>query len=100
MPFWTLARLVSALIAERFEDYLKRARELTEAMPNFAPGWRHLTAANATLGHDQAAEAALEELFCLAPDDTLTSVANSVPIVDPKAREIYFDGLRKAGMPE
>ena len=100
LPFWNIARLISALIAERFEDYLERSKELTEAAPNFAPGWRHLVVANTTLGHVHAAEAALEQLFRLAPDDTLTSVANSVPIVDPKARRIYLDGLGKAGMPE
>jgi adenylate cyclase len=100
LPFWTLARLIAALIAGRMEDYLAQSKELTESIPSFAPGWRHLVVANATLGRTEAAKAALEQLLQLAPGDTLTSVEKSVPIVDPKARMIYLDALRKSGLPE
>ena len=100
MQFWNLARVIAALVADRPEEYLKHTKGLTEGAPNFIPGIRHFAAASANLGQLDEAKLAVEKALKLVPSDTITTILESVPIVDPVARKRYIDGLRKAGYPQ
>jgi hypothetical protein len=66
-----------------------------------------LAAAHALRGDLAAAAADLAEVRRLSPDDRYSSIArlraagvSGVPKVKELIEAIYFDGLRKAGMPE
>ena len=98
--FWILARVIAALAAGRNEDYLEHAKVLTEAAPDFTAGWRHLAVAYVLFERIDEAQAAIHQVLRLSPEDGLELIRRSTPIVLPKARETYFDGLRKAGLPE
>ena len=100
MQFWNLTPVIAALVADRPEEYFEHAKVLTERSPNFIPGIRHLAAANANLGRLEEAEIAVEKALNLVPNDTITSILESVPIADTAARDRYIDGLRKAGYPQ
>ena len=98
--WWILARVIAALVAERYEDYMDSAKEMTEVARGLVVGWRHLVAAYANLDRLDEAKAALGQLLRLSPEDGLEMIRRSTPVVHPKARESYLDGLRKAGMPD
>jgi tetratricopeptide (TPR) repeat protein len=100
LPIWYLARVISALVARQPDRYLEEAIELTEAVPNFVVGWRHLAAAYAMLNRLEDAAAAIRRVIELAPHDTIESARRNVPIVDAQARDLYFKALSKAGLPE
>ena len=100
LPFWTLARVISALVAGRDGDYLAEAQALSEGAPDFVGGWRHVAAACAIAGRADDARAAVARALALVPGDTIGNVAARVPIADPAARERHLDGLRRAGYPE
>jgi TolB-like protein/Flp pilus assembly protein TadD len=100
MQFWDLARVIAALVADRPEEYLEHAKQLTESSPNFIPGIRHFAAASANLGLLDEAKIAVEKALKLVPGDTIAIILASVPIVDTAARDRYIAGLRKVGYPE
>jgi adenylate cyclase len=62
--------------------------------------WRQLAASYALLGRMDEARDAMQEVFRLEPDVTLAKVRVQLSASDPDYLERYFDGLRKAGMPE
>jgi len=57
-------------------------------------------AALAQLGRNSATTEALAELLRFRPDLTFSFVRDRLPATDAAYREILFDGLRKAGLPE
>jgi adenylate cyclase len=99
LPFWLLARTISPLVSGDRETYLARAREMTEASPQFVIGWRHLAVACASLGRLDEAKAAFSEAMRLAPDFNMEMAQQSVPIADAEARELYFGSLKELGLP-
>ena len=99
-PFWQLALVVAALVAGRYEEYLDEARRMVEVMPEFLPGMRHYAVAHAKCDRMDEAQAMMQRIVAAAPKDTVSSVGQSIPIVDPVARRYFLTGLEKAGLPK
>jgi tetratricopeptide (TPR) repeat protein len=100
LPWTNLGRVISSLVAERYEEYLIRTRSFTQAAPNFVSGWRHLAAAYAILGRMDEARTAVEQVLKLSPQDSIEVVQQAVPIVHVEGRAKYIEALREAGLPE
>jgi len=99
LPFTNLGRVISSLVAERYDEYLERTRAFTRVAPKFIVGWRHLAAAYAILGRMDEARVTVEQVLKLSPKDSFDVVRKAVPIVDAKARAKYMDALLEAGLP-
>jgi len=99
---WNLARSWAAMMAEKYEESVSWAKKMTESNPEFPTGWRHLVADYAHLGRLDEARKALSRLQQVAPNVTITSTRERVPVPPPsrEGRERFIDGLRLAGMPE
>ena len=100
LPWTNMGRVISSLVAERYEEYLERTLAFTKASPHFVSGWRHVAAAYAILGRLDEARAAIAHVLELSPNDSLEIVRQAVPIVDAKAQAKFMEGLREAGLPE
>ena len=100
MTFWRLARAVAALVAGHYREYLDEAVRLVEVAGDFLPGMRHYVAAHAHFDRMDKAHAMVHRIIEAAPNDTISRIRQSMPLVDPAARELFFGGLAKAGLPE
>ena len=94
-----LARVVAALIADLPEEYLAKAKELTDAAPDLFAGWRHVAAAYVMQDRLEEAKAAIAQVLRLNPDDALEAVRRSIPISNPEVRERCLGYLAEAGLP-
>jgi adenylate cyclase len=85
----------------RYEEavpWLERSRQNS---PAFALAYRGLAAAYGQLGRLEEARGALQEDLRLVPDESISKIKTQISsIADPDFLERYFDGLRKAGVPE
>ena len=94
-----LSGMVLALIQlERDRDAVAIGRKAVQHCPNGAGPLCVLTASLALTGQLDEARVALRNLLELDPTCTVTSVLRFG--YSEKARRRYFEGLRKAGMPE
>ncbi|MFC6584012.1 tetratricopeptide repeat protein [Sulfitobacter aestuariivivens] len=84
----------------RFEEGLDFSEQAIAAVPGYTAAHRWRIAALAQLGRDAEARAALEEHRAILPDATIASVRSGSRYVDTPGTEYYFEGLRRAGMPE
>ena len=98
MPWFCLARVVVPLVADLPDEYLARSKELTEAAPDLAVGWRHLAAAYARLDRLDEAKAAVGQILRLNPNDSLEVIRRTIPISNPDVLERFLGYLRLAGM--
>ncbi len=73
---------------------------MTELLPEFPGGWRHLAVGTAHLGNLDAARTAIDELLRLVPHESIGRVRTMVPLTRAEDVERFLDGLRKAGLPE
>ena len=78
-------------------DALEKAQQRNE---NAVPVKIFLAASYMQSGRVDDAEWVVENLQILNPSTTLTHIANSIPIADPKLKQKLLDDLRKAGLPE
>jgi tetratricopeptide (TPR) repeat protein len=95
-----LARVVAALIADLPDEYLARAKEFTDDVPDLVAGWRHVAAAYVMQDRLDEAKAAIAQVLRLSPDDGLELLGQAIPISNPEVRERFLGYLRKAGLPE
>lgn len=82
---------------------LEWARRSANAKPDFAVPHSWVAAAAANLGEMEAARAAIAEFRRLLPQYTVTSFRDEKLCANAlceRQRERYYDGLRKAGLPE
>jgi TolB-like protein len=94
------AGIALALIQlERNKEAVAAGRRATQGNPNSATGWRVLSAALALTGQLEEARAAMRRLLVIDPNCTVAIMAVRQGYAD-MAKARYFDGLRKAGLPE
>jgi adenylate cyclase len=79
---------------------LAPARECAAQLPNLRLGHHGLAAAYAQLGKFDEARAEAAEMLRIDPKYTISRAARMLPFKRPEDAEHYFDGLRKAGLPE
>ena len=100
IPFWQLARAIAALVAGHYQEYLDETVAVDDMAPEFLPGMRHYAAAHAHFDRMEEARAMVQRIIEMVPNANLSFVSQSVPLVDPVARELFIAALRKAGLPE
>jgi adenylate cyclase len=75
------------------------AQRAVEQNPSYTSAWRPLAAALALTGRDAEAAVAARTLLDLTPDWTLRGWVKHSGFADAKRRR-YFEGMRRAGLPE
>ncbi len=98
--WWDLGRVWASFAVGDLVDALEWATRISEAMPEFPPGWRFTASINAHLGRLEQAGAAVSRLLEIMPNDNLQFVRSIVPAANAEAFDRFIDGLRKAGLPE
>jgi tetratricopeptide (TPR) repeat protein len=83
----------------RDEQAIATARKAIQQRPTFAAAWRMLAAGLALAGRLDEARAALRRVLELDPTCSLATMYLRFGHSE-KARARFYDGLRKAGMPE
>ena len=97
---WSMAQAAAEYQAGNYEPAVACAKAIIAAMPKFPAAWRYLAASYAKLDRIGEAEAAIQQLLQILPNDSLKQARTLVPGADQKCREHFFDGLQKAGLPE
>src|SRR5262245_39025513 len=86
------------------KQYAKALRLLHECVsrwPNFRPGYVGLAGTSARSGKQEKARAAVAEVLRMEPSVTISGIVRpTIVFKDPEDDRHYFDGLRKAGLPE
>jgi adenylate cyclase len=96
---WHLCKGWAALLTQRYEEAVEFASLAAEANPEFPDIYAVLAAANGQLARVDAAQAALDQLSRRMPALTTNDERLSRPLERPEHRELFLEGLRKAGMP-
>jgi TolB-like protein/Flp pilus assembly protein TadD len=84
---------------ERDKEAIVAARKGVQGNPNSASAWRAFAAALALTGQMDEAQAAIRRLLAIDPACTLTAMAVRYGYTEA-ARARYFEGMRKAGLPQ
>ena len=91
---------VTLLFLGRHEESVEWARTSLQ-FPNAPLFVRvHVISALAHAGHVDEAKRALADFLELEPDGTIALMDQRLPFADDAYRDHYFEGLRKAGLPE
>jgi adenylate cyclase len=100
-PFWYyFARGANLFNLRRFDEARASLESAIERNPGWPASYRYLIATLGHLGDIDEAEWQLEEFQALGFELTLTDMETRNKTQDPAYRELFFDGLRKAGVPE
>ena len=91
---------VALLFLKRYEESVEWARKALQ-YPNAPLFVRvHLISALAHSDRSDEAKTALDSLLEFQPDCTISFLEQKLPFTDDAYHDNYFEGLRKAGMPE
>jgi adenylate cyclase len=85
---------------KQYSQALPFLRECVSRAPNLRPGHVWLAATYAQLGNIEQARAEAAEVLRIEPNWTIDTQARWTPFKRPEDAEHFFDGLRKAGLPE
>ena len=85
-------------MAGRFVEAVEWERRAVELRPHFGSAWRTLAAGAGKAGNLDEATRALSEAKRLQPSLSVAWVEKYHPIVHPKDRLIYIEGLGAAGL--
>jgi adenylate cyclase len=85
---------------KQYSPALSPSRECAAQAPNVRLGHLGLAAAYAQLGKLEEAGAEAAELLRIYPKFTISKTARTLPFKRTEDAEHFFDGLRKAGLPE
>ena len=96
---WSLCKGWAALLTQRYEEAVEFASHAAEANPEFPDIYAVLAAANGQLRRVDAARTALDQLLRRMPALTTNDERLKRPFGRPEHRELFLEGLRKAGMP-
>jgi adenylate cyclase len=100
-PFWYYFVLgANQFMLTRYDAAVESFQKSIERNANWQSNHSYLVAAYGHLGMTDDAEWEMEELRTLGFEPTLVNWEARVQIHDPAYRARYFDGLRKAGVPE
>ena len=86
---------------KQYSEALPLLRECVSRAPNLRGGHTWLAAIYAQLGNIEQARAEAAEVLRIEPKWTIgTQATRMSPFKRTQDAELYFDGLRKAGLPE
>jgi Flp pilus assembly protein TadD len=83
---------------EQYEATIAVCRSITAENPNHAGAWRLLTVSLGLLGKLDEAKQSLARTLKLQPDLSSAHVTNDTVFADPRDRDRFLLGLRKAGL--
>jgi len=96
-------RSIACNLLQQFEaaaDWARRAVHEPRAAGGGYWSYAVLASALANLGQIEEAREAVDEALQRKPDLSLAYLETTLPTKQPGGLEIYFDGLRKAGLPD
>ena len=96
-------RSIACNLLQQFEavaDWARRAVHEPRAAGGGYWSYAVLASALANLGQIEEAREAVDEALQRKPDLSLAYLKTTLPTKQPGGLEIYFDGLRKAGLPD
>ncbi|MEE8549938.1 MAG: adenylate/guanylate cyclase domain-containing protein [Gemmatimonadota bacterium] len=100
-PFWYYYSLgTSQFMLTRYDVAVESFEKAIERNSAWRDSHLHLVAAYGHLGMIDEAEWEMEELRMLGFEPTISNWKSRIQIEDPAYLARYFDGLRKAGVPE
>ncbi|MCA0869962.1 tetratricopeptide repeat protein [Seohaeicola saemankumensis] len=100
-PFWYhFARGANQFNLQRFEEARTSFEKAIERNPGWPSSYRYLISTLGHLGDIDEAEWQIEEFQALGFDLNLSDMEAGTKMQDPVYRERFFEGLRKAGVPE
>jgi len=107
LPYWYGGKAQASFGLKRYDQAIEQLRHVIAINPNDIP-WAHtmLVAALSLTGHDAEAREALKRYLALPSIGPLKSIAawkahlESQHWLPDEVNERFYDGLRKAGMPE
>lgn len=100
-PFWYhFARGANQFNLERFDEARTSFESAIERNPGWPASYRYLISTLGHLGDIDEADWQLEEFRALGFELNLTEMEARNKTQDPVYRERFFEGLRKAGVPE
>jgi adenylate cyclase len=99
-PLAPLSLGLAHYMLRQYSQGLPLMRECASRAPNFRAGHVWLAATYAQLGNIEQAGAEAAEVLRLEPTWTIGTQARLTPFKCPEDAEHFFDGLRKAGLPE
>jgi adenylate cyclase len=97
---WPLPKGWAALLSERYQEAVEFAAEAAAANAEFPDIYAVLAAAHGHLGNATAAHAALDEFLRRSPVHGASDERLNRPFGTPAKRELFLEGLRRAGLPE
>ena len=109
LVFWYWDKSNDYLGLQQYDQAIEWARRAIAINPNFGHPYGNLAAALALTGHEAEARDALERYTALNKVKSIAAIKAALPPPsdDPRVRascsacmDRYFEGLRKAGMPE
>ena len=99
-PFYASSIALAHLAARRFEQAIEWADHALHDQPRNATAMRIKVAANAHLGHLDAARAELSRALAIDPKLTIAVYRTYAHFLAPEVLELNVTGLRLAGLPE
>jgi tetratricopeptide (TPR) repeat protein len=100
-PFWYFYALgANQFMLTRYEAAVESLEKAIERNPAWQSAHRLLIATYGHLGMIDEAEWEMEELRMLGFEPTLANIRSRVQFQDPAYLERFFEGLRKAGVPD
>ena len=100
-PFWYhFTRGANQFNLERFEEARTSFESSIERNPAWPANYRYLISTLGHLGDTDEAEWQIEEFQAMGFDLHIDELETKSKIQDPASRARYFEGLRKAGVPE
>jgi hypothetical protein len=76
------------------------AERAVEQNDQYLPSWRAFAAAAGHLGIESKGRAAVQRILAIAPGHTVSALRDTLKFSAPAKLEVYFDSLRRAGLPE
>jgi len=100
-PIASAALGLAHYMLRQYSQALPLVRECVARSPRYRSGHVWLAAIHAQLGQLEEARAEAAEVMRLVPNYTISGIARrTVAFKQAEDDEHYFDGLRKAGLPE
>ena len=98
--YFSTAACLAHFVSGQFEDAAACARRAIRERPTYLAAHRFLATSLAQLGRLEEAKEALGGLLALSPGYTATEAEGHIVLWDEVPRQLFVDGLRKAGLPE
>ena len=92
------AEAICHFVARRYPELVDLNRRAVQLRPRFVSAWRSLAAAAGLVGDSETAATALAEARRLQPELSTEWIERYYALVEREDREIYIQGLRKAGL--